>query len=240
MVKFFKRLLRLFSIKGNKALKKYEDSIEVYEYELQKSKENLDKLAESNSKLQASRQLSVDKRDKSQVYLDSLQKVLEQAAEQKDHALGEKVLGLIDANEQKVQMHQVAVDSYDHAISTLEAQYENLKAKLTEKHAQLDGLKAKSEFAKNMHVVNQELKEHYSEGDFNLTSFEAIEEELAGKIYYEKDRNAKLAAEPSVDDIVKAQSRKSRFEEYMEKREAKNTPQKALEAPKAVEVVQTN
>lgn len=216
MFNFIKRLFRLFSIKGNKAIKKYEDSIEVYEYELQKSKENLAKLADSQSKLRADKKVVEDKKAKAMDYLTSLKRILDRAVEQGDDTLGEETMGLIDKNEKKVQMYQVNVESYDNVLSQLETQYGVLKDKLNDKSAKLDGLKAQSEFAKNMESINKELKNHYSDDEFDFGTFEKIEEELKTKIYYEQDRNARFTPEVSLEDRVASESRKSKFQEYKE------------------------
>jgi phage shock protein A len=219
-MKFLKRLFRFFSIKSTKALKKYEDSIEVYEYELQKSKEKLDKLADSQSKLRADKKTMEDKKAKATEYVSSLQRILDRAVEQNDDALGEETMGLIEANEKKVQMYQVNVESYDNVLAQLEQQYATLKEKYNEKIAKLDGLKAQNEFAKNMEVINKELKTHYSDDEFDFTSFEKIEEELKTKIYYEQDRNARFTPEPSLEERVNAETRKSKFQQYKEQKAA--------------------
>jgi phage shock protein A len=224
-MKFIKRLFRFFSIKGNKALKKYEDSIEVYEYELKKSKENLDKLADSQSKLRADKKVVEDKKAKAENYVKSLQSILDKAVEQNDDALGEETMALMDSNEKKVEMFQVNIESYDNVLAQLEQQYATLKEKYNEKIAKLDGLKAQNEFAKNMEAINTELKAHYSEDEFDFTSFEKIEEELKGKIYYEQDRNARFTPEPSLEERVAAESRKSKFQEYKEQKAAEQAAQ---------------
>lgn len=223
--KFLKRLFRLFSIKGNKALKKYEDGIEVYEYELQKSKENLEKLADSQSKLRADKRLVENKKTSAITYLTSLEAILDQAVAQNDDALGEEAIGLIDVNKNKIEMYDVNIESYENVLLQLESQYATLKDKYNEKIAKLDGLKAQSEFAKNMEAINTELKSHYSEGEFDFTSFEKIEEELKGKLYYEQDRNKRFTPEISIEERAKTESRKSKFQQYKEAKEAENASQ---------------
>ena len=96
MLKLFKRLFRLFSIKSNKAIKKYEDAIEVYEYELARSRENLQKISESQSKVNASLQTAKDKKKKTEEYITKLKGILDLAVEQNDDALGEETIVLLN------------------------------------------------------------------------------------------------------------------------------------------------
>lgn len=214
MFNFFARVKRLFSIKGNKALKKYEDSVEVYEYELKKSKDALDKLEESQSKMRAQKRVVEDKRAKSETYLLSLERILDRAIEQNDDEIGEETMGVADATKKKIEMFDTSVQSYDYAIKSMEEQYASMKERYNEKLSKLDGLRAQSEFAKNMEVINSELKTHYAEGQLDYSSFEKLEEELKGKIYLEQERNVRLAPGPSLEERVGIETKKSRFEEY--------------------------
>lgn len=230
MFNFLKRFKRLFSIKGSKILKKYEDAIDIYEYELQKSKENLDKLADSLSKIRADKKVVEDKKATTFSKMSGLQRILDKAVEQGDDSLGEETMSLVDKNEQKMNMFDVNIESYANVIVQLENQYSSLKEKYNEKLSKLDGLKAQNEFAKNMETINKELKSHYTEGEFDFTSFEKVEEELKTKIYYEQDRNKRFTPEPSLEDRIAVESRKSKFQEYKERKQSLS--QKALDAPK--------
>lgn len=218
MVKFFKRLFRLFTIKSNNLIKKHEDAIEIYEHELKKSRENLDKIGESQSKLRSQKRLVEDKEKAAVEKIGSLQAILDRAVEQNDDTLGEEAISLIDKNEKNIEMYRVNIESYDNVIAQLDEQYASLKDKLNDKASKLDGLKAQNEFAKNMETINSELKNHYSEDEFDFTSFEKIEEDLKGKIYLEQDRNTRFTPELSLEDRVEADSRKSKFQEYKEKK----------------------
>lgn len=230
MKNFFLRLLRVFAIKGDKALKKFESSIEVYEYELQKSKESLEKLSQSQSKLRADKKIVEDKVVKVEEYVKQLEMILNLAADQEDYELGEETMGLLEANKKKLQMHDIAIQKYDGVLEELENQYSNLKEKYNENLAKLDGLKAQNEFAKNMETINKELKTHYSVEGVDFSSFDKIEEEINHKIYFEQDQNTQLA-QPSIQDRVLKETRKSRFEAFVEQRKAGNAPQ-GIDAPK--------
>lgn len=221
MFNLFSRMKRLFSIKGNKTLKKYEDTVEVYEYELKKSKDALDNLEASQSKMRAQRRVIEDKKAKAIDYLNSLERVLDRAIEQNDDEIGEETMGVADSTRKKIETFDTSIQSYTYAIQNLEQQYAGMKERYNDKLAKLDGLRAQSEFAKNMEVINTELKTHYAEGQLDYSSFEKLEEELKGKIYLEQEKNLRLSPGPSLEERVGIETKKSRFEEYKAAKQAK-------------------
>lgn len=213
-MKLLNRVTRLFNIKGNKLLKKMEDSIEVLEYELNKSKENIDKLSERISKIKAQKNSVIDDKTKAETYIIRLQKVLDKAVEKDDSELGNESIELIEKNKEKVKVFNQNIAYYDEVISKLESQYASLKVKYDEKFRKLETLRLKNDFAKTMESVNKELKKNYSDGEIDFSEFEKIEKEIQEKIYYENDRNEVLTLKDSFEDRVEKLTNINKFEEY--------------------------
>lgn len=230
-MKLFSRFLRLFKVKGSKFIKKHEDSMEIFEYQLEQSKKSLDKLTESQAKMRADLRIVQDKIKKVEEKIPGLKRILDLAWKQKDDALGEEACVEMEKLEKQIEMHRVAEASYQKVLQQLELQYDSLKTKHREKVASLDNLRAKNEFAKNMQLINKELKANYSGDEFDFSSIEKIEQDLNKQMYIEEETNKQLTPEMSLEDRVKMDTRQSRFEEYKAQREAEE--QKAIEAPKA-------
>ena len=117
--------------------------------------------------------------------------------------------------------------SYETVAKQLEEQYSILKEKLHENINKLDGLKAQNEFAKNMEIINKELKNQFSDG-LDTGTFEKIEEELKEKIYFERDQNTRLTPETSIEDRANKESRKSKFERYKQEKLANKEEKKVV------------
>lgn len=209
-----KRAFRLFKINSNKLLKQMEDSIEVLEYELKKSGENIDKLSDKISKMKAQRQTFIDQKNKSEEYIVKLQSALDLAVQKDDAVLGNEAIELMDKNKEKIKTIELNIKYYDDVIQKLEDQYLSLKAKHKEKVSKLDSLKTKNEFVKTMQMVNKELKLNYSDNEFDMSEIEKIEQEIQEKIYYETDINEKLNKKDTVEDMVKKYTYVDKFEEY--------------------------
>lgn len=214
MLKIMKRAFRLFKINSNKLLKQMEDSIEVLEYELKKSGENIDKLSDKISKMKAQRQTFIDQKNKSEEYIVKLQSALDLAVQKDDAVLGNEAIELMDKNKEKIKTIELNIKYYDDVIQKLEDQYLSLKAKHKEKVSKLDSLKTKNEFVKTMQMVNKELKLNYSDNEFDMSEIEKIEQEIQEKIYYETDINEKLNKKDTVEDMVKKYTYVDKFEEY--------------------------
>lgn len=220
MWKFFKRLFRLFSIKSNNVLEKFEDAIQTYEYELEKSQKSLNKIKDSMSKLRAEKKMQEHKREESAKKVQGIEAILDRAIEQNDDKLGEEAIALKDAEENSFKVIERNIASYAEAIEKLEEQYEALSAKHQEKMLKLEGLRAQSDYAKNMKAINDELKTHYSDDSFDLSNLSKIEDDLQRSVFYEEDRNKQAAKSAPLEERVAKQTRKSRFQEYKEKKTA--------------------
>ena len=215
---FFQRIKRLLSIKSINVLKKMEDSIEVYEYELKKSKESIDNLQKTLSKIHADKRSADDKVEKSRIRIEKLQMALDQAIESNEDEIGEEAYHHLNAEKQKIEMHRAAVDKYQEALDQLQKQYESLKAKYEDKHAKLTLLRSKNDYAKSMQAINKEISTHYSSDEFSISSFEGLEDEINNKIYYEEDRNKRLGEETSAEEKLEKRLVNSSYKMYKEKK----------------------
>ena len=229
-MKIFSRIFRLFNIKGNKLLKKHENAIEIFEYELGKSKNQLDKLSDSQAEMRGKLRSIRDDKAAAEKQLPELQRILDSAYRQGDDAIGEEACVEIEKVEKRIEMHQTAESTYERVLKELELQYDNLKTKHSEKLASLDTLRAKNEFAKNMESINQQLKLHYSDDEFDFTNLEKIEKDLNEKMYIEEEKNKQLTPEMTLQQRITADSRKSKFQQYKEQRQAEEV--KSIDAPK--------
>lgn len=232
-----KRFFRLFRFKAEDHLAKHEDDIRIYEDQLKKSKDNISQLGDSKARLRAERNLVQDKHRKAEKYIIQLEEVLNTAAEQKDFELGERTMGLIESNQRQLEIHDLSIQKYDGVIQELEKQHAHLKEQYRDKEAALDGLRAQQSFVKNMETINMELKNNYSDDEFDFNSFNQIEEKLRGKIYLEQEKNKDYAPKPSIEQMVNTTTRKSRFEELVQLKEAEKQGLPAPEAEKKREAV---
>lgn len=214
MRKLLNRITRLFTIKGNKLLKKMEDSIEVLEYELNKSKESIDALSERISKIKSQKRSVEDDKNKANDYIEKLQKILDKAVQEDNSEIGTEAIELIEKNKEKVKVYDQNIQYYDEVIVKLEAQYDSLANKYDEKFRKLEMLRLKNDFAKDMEKINKDLKKNYSGGEFDFSEFEKIEREIQEKIYYENDRNEVLSVKDSFEEKVAQMTRVDKFEEY--------------------------
>lgn len=216
----FKRLFRLFRWKAEDKLDKHEDEIRLYEEQLKKSKESIQNLADAKAKLRAERRSVTDKKQKAEEYVDKLTGVVELAAEQKDYDLGERTIALIESNQRHIEMHTLSIEKYDGVIQEIEKQHANLKEQYRDKMSGLDGLRAQHTFVKNMESINLELKNTYSEDEFDFGSLSAIEDSIQKKIYIEQERNKDFTPEQSIDQLVQTRTRSSKFEQLVKLKES--------------------
>lgn len=221
-MKLLKRVKRIFTIKSNNLLKKMEDSIEVLEYELSKSKESIDALSERISKIKAQKQGVIYDKTKAENYITKLKRVLDIAVQKDNSETGNEAIELIEKNEEKVKVYNQNIAYYDEVITKLENQYDSLRVKYDEKFRKLETLRIKNDFAKTMENVNKELKKNYSNGEFDFSEFEKIEKEIQEKIYYENDRNEVLSVKESFEEKVAAMTNVNKFEEYKKSLERKS------------------
>lgn len=217
IMKLLNRVKRVFSIKSNNLLKKMEDSIEVLEYELNKSKESINQLSERISKIKAQQNTVLDDKEKAESYIDQLKRVLDRAVEKDDSELGNETIELIEKNEEKVKIFDQNITYYDEVVSKLNNQYSSLKVKYDEKFRKLETLRIKNDFAKSMESVNKELKKNYSDGEIDFGEFDKIEKEIQEKIYYENDRNEVMSAKDSFESRASELTNVDKFEEYKKK-----------------------
>lgn len=237
MFSVFKRVLRMFRWKAEDKLDKHEDEIRIYEEQLKKSKENISKLGDSKAKLRAELSIVREKKAKAEKYIEELTAVVEMAAEQKDYELGERTISLIESNERHLEMHELSEQKYTGVLLELDKQHAGLKEQYREKIAGLDGLRAQQSFVKNMETINSELKNNYSEDEFDFGSFAQIEENLKKKIYIEQERNKDFTPEPDIKQIVAGRTRKSKFEELVQLKEAEKQGLPVPEAAKEKEAL---
>ncbi len=215
MWKKLKRIARLLSMKTDKALKKAENKIEIYEHELAKSRIAIEKIGDSRSKISADLMLSKQNLEKEIANKNNIEKVLKRAAIQNDSTLGHEAMGMLRATQTKIDMYETKVRTYEAMSLQLGAQYDDLKELYTEKTIQLEGLKAQNEFATNMRTINQELAGHYStEGLALPDSFESIEQDLKREIFYESDKNMRLTENTRKNNMVREALTISTFDEY--------------------------
>lgn len=205
---------RFFSIKTNKMIEANQKNIDVLEYELQKSKEQIDSLGDKLSSLRADKQVTINSIKESENRLLQLQKVLDTAVEKNDAELGNEAIALMDKTKAKLGILNKNLEYFEGVIGKLEEQYDALKAKFEDKTLTFEKLKMQSEFAENMKVINDEIKKNYSDTDFDFAGIEAIEKEIEKSVYYETDRNQQIGAAASIEAKLEKATAVNKFEEY--------------------------
>lgn len=214
-------LKRFISIKASKAIKVNQKNIEVLEYELEKSKLQIDSLGDKLSKLRADRQVAVNDMEKSEAKMIKFEEILNTAVEKDDAEMGNEALALIEKGKMKLQIVGKNVEYFDGVIERLEQQYESLRQKYEQKALTFEKLQMQSEFADSMKTINEELKKNYSGDDFDFSGIEAIEKEIEKSVYYEQDRNEQIGSAASLEDKIEAASTVNKFEEYKKLLQAK-------------------
>lgn len=214
-------LKRFISIKASKAIKVNQKNIEVLEYELEKSKLQIDSLGDKLSKLRADRQVAVNDMEKAEAKMIKFEEILNTAVEKDDAEMGNEALALIEKGKMKLQIVGKNVEYFDGVIERLEQQYESLRQKYEQKALTFEKLQMQSEFADSMKTINEELKKNYSGDDFDFSGIEAIEKEIEKSVYYEQDRNEQIGSAASLEDKIEAASTVNKFEEYKKLLQAK-------------------
>lgn len=213
-MRLWERIKRFFTIKTTNALKKGEDPIQVLEYELEKSHDNITKLGDKISSVRADRQVSLDEKKKIESEISRATQILDQAVEQDDNEIGEEAIALKEKNEAKLEVITSNIKYYDDVISKLEEQHSNLKVKYEDKATRFEKLKMQAKFAKNMKSINEEIRKNYSGDDIDFSGIDSIEKEIEHSAYYEADRNKEVTAGDSLTTRMNQASAKSKFEEY--------------------------
>lgn len=205
---------RMVSIRVNKVVDAGITNIEVLEYELQESKERIDKLGDKISCIRSDKKVALSDKEKLVVKNVQLQEVLDTAVTQDDAELGNEAITLIEKNAAKIDVYDTNIAAYDNVIAKLEEQYEMLKAKYEEKAIAFEKLQMQAKFADNMKSINQEIKKNYSGDDFDFSGIEAIEREIEKSVHFETDRNDRLAGDVSLEKRLQDATRVNKFEEY--------------------------
>ena len=204
----------MVSIRVNKVVDAGITNIEVLEYELQESKERIDKLGDKISCIRSDKKVALSDKEKLVVKNVQLQEVLDTAVTQDDAELGNEAITLIEKNAAKIDVYDTNIAAYDNVIAKLEEQYEMLKAKYEEKAIAFEKLQMQAKFADNMKSINQEIKKNYSGDDFDFSGIEAIEREIEKSVHFETDRNDRLAGDVSLEKRLQDATRVNKFEEY--------------------------
>lgn len=213
------RMTRLFSIKANKWVKKGEDPIEVLEYELKNSKEQITKLGDRISDIRADKKVADDDKEKLIAEKERLQRILDAAVDQDDEEMGNEAIALVEKNDAKIEVLESNVKYYEDVINKLEEQHSNLKVKYEDKATKFEALKMKAKFAKNMKTINEEIRKNYSSDDFDFDGIEAIEKEVEKSVYYETDRNDRETENDSLEDRMNKVAAANKFQEYKRKKQ---------------------
>lgn len=223
MLKFIKRLFRLFSIKGNKALKKFEDPVEIYEHQLKDIKGNIDKVSDNISDMRAKKRLSSEELTAAGHKIKSLTDMLDKAIDQDDDQLGQEVQGHLEKWEIRQNMQEQTIQAYDTAISTLEDRMVAWKDQYQEKKLKLEQLKAQHEFAQNMQSINQDIKANFSGDEINMGELEELEKEIKQNAYKQEDLASQIEVKPSIIAEAEKGAKQSRYEEYKAQRLAQRS-----------------
>ena len=203
----------MVSIRANKVVDAGVTNIDVLEYELQESKERIDKLGDKISCIRSDKKVALSDKEKLVVKNEQLQEVLDTAVAKDDAELGNEAITLIEKNAAKIDVYDANIAAYDNVIAKLEEQYEMLKAKYEEKAIAFEKLQMQAKFADNMKSINQEIKKNYSGDDFDFSGIEAIEREIEKSVHFETDRNDRLTGDVSVEKRLQDATRVNKFEE---------------------------